>query len=129
MLTVRWREDLNGLQRLEYFVPRRADDWTKAAAERCRDIIRASWSDKSPSAPGNPPAVVSGELDRSIVVRKVNVGFIGSKKAHATTAGAAYARMLEEGTIKMAARPFVRPAAERTLAELPPDPRKIFSIR
>jgi len=61
------------------------------------------------SSPGNPPAIDSGELIRSIFydVRKtemeVEVGNL---------AGAPYGRFLEEGTEKMEARPWLAPAVD-----------------
>jgi len=59
------------------------------------------------SAPGEAPAVDSGELLRSIVfdVRGMEME-IGAE------AGAPYAELLEEGTSKMKARPFLEPAIE-----------------
>jgi len=60
------------------------------------------------SSPGNPPAIDSGELLRSIVydVRDMEVE-IGNE------AGAPYGRFLEEGTKKMEARPWLAPAVEK----------------
>jgi len=59
------------------------------------------------SAPGEAPAVDSGELLRSIVfdVR-------GMEMEVGAEAGAPYAELLEEGTSKMKARPFLEPAIE-----------------
>lgn len=62
----------------------------------------------NPSAPGEPPAVDSGELIRSIMfdVREMEIE-LGSK------AGAPYSEDLEEGTEKMDARPWLGPAVEK----------------
>jgi len=60
-----------------------------------------------PSAPGEMPAIDSGELISRIVAEarkdEVEVG---------VEAGAPYAVFLEEGTDKMEARPFLEPTAE-----------------
>ena len=65
------------------------------------------------SSPGNPPAIDTGELARSIIfdVRdmEVEVGAAG---------GAPYALFLEEGTKKMKARPFLGPAVEKHHKEI-----------
>lgn len=76
------------------------------------------------SSPGNPPAIDSGELLRSIMfdVRdmEVEVGSIG---------GAPYAEFLEFGTKKMEARPFLGPAVEKHSKEIIDDVgRGIFDI-
>ena len=63
-----------------------------------------------PSAPGHPPAIDTGELRRSIMfdVR-------GTELEVGSYAGAPYAKYLEEGTRKMAARPFLEPAVEKNI--------------
>jgi len=70
-----------------------------------RSEIKDSWSEISPSSPGQPPAVVTGHLDRSVEAdlsqTKSFMAFI--------RANALYAAPLEFGTHKMAARPFFRP--------------------
>lgn len=59
------------------------------------------------SMPGNPPAVDSGQLVRSIMWNvknnEVEVGSLG---------GAPYAKFLESGTKRMAERPFLKPAVD-----------------
>lgn len=60
------------------------------------------------SSPGNPPAIDTGELIRSVMfdVRdmEIEIGSLG---------GAPYSKHLEFGTKKMEARPFVNPAVEK----------------
>ena len=64
------------------------------------------------SAPGEPPAVVYGNLKNSIKVQEVT-------DDHATLAATGeYAVPLEYGTARMAARPFMRPAAYDHLEEI-----------
>lgn len=62
------------------------------------------------SGPGEPPAIRSGELLRSIGQPQfptLNVGRL--------VIGAPHARFLERGTPRMAARPFIRPAVRLML--------------
>lgn len=61
------------------------------------------------SAPGQPPAIASGRLAKAI--RSVRGRFISPFEAEAVI-DVPYARLLEEGTERMAPRPFVRPALE-----------------
>ena len=59
------------------------------------------------SAPGEPPAIDTGNLVNSVFSEKSGPGqaLVG--------ASAEYAEYLEFGTRKMAARPFLRPALEK----------------
>jgi HK97 gp10 family phage protein len=61
-----------------------------------------------PSSPGEPPNADTRVLDKSVHSEKA-----GPLKAN-SVADAAYAVDLENGTSKMAARPFMAPAAQRT---------------
>jgi len=76
------------------------------------------------SSPGNPPAIDSGELLRSIIfdVRPMEVE-IGD------SGGGAYYEFLEEGTKKMDARPSLGPAVELHEKEIVDDVGKgVFAI-
>jgi len=71
---------------------------------------KENMTPESPSAPGEPPAVVTGTLRASITHRVEDedgeaVGYVGTN-VH-------YAQPLEFGTSKMAARPFLFPALEK----------------
>ena len=59
------------------------------------------------SRPGNPPNVDTGALRASMRVRKVN------EKTYHVQDGVEYGIMLEDGTERMGARPFVRPVFEQ----------------
>lgn len=59
----------------------------------------------SPSAPGEPPGVVTGALRASIHVEEI------SEFKRAIVTGVDYAAHLEFGTEKMAPRPFMAPMA------------------
>lgn len=84
------------------------EDATKDLAELGKAHIRANWSGNYPPAsdPGNYPAVRTGNLDQRTQVRRVKAGH------HQIVNDAEYALPLEYGTVKMAARPFMRPTAE-----------------
>ncbi len=67
------------------------------------------------SSPGQPPAVATGELRQSIKTSvegegKKVIGTVGTKVKHGL--------MLEFGTRKMAARPWLRKSLEKTLPKL-----------
>jgi len=62
---------------------------------------------QSPSAPGEPPGILTGTLKNSIQARKQR------DRYWIVAAGTEYAAFLEHGTARMAARPYFRPAAER----------------
>lgn len=82
-------------------------------AERTHEHINENWSGVVPprSAPGDPPAIDTGELARSIEIVEL------SKKHVRLQSDAEHAPMLEYGTTKMEERPFMLPAAEQTAAE------------
>lgn len=69
MITVQIKKDFKGLDHYESraFL-NDVGNVTQNAANDTVAHIRSSWSGSSPSDPGNPPAVVTGELDRSIKV-------------------------------------------------------------
>lgn len=100
-----FKKDIRALDLLERLLPGRADNMARTLAEDTKEFIHASWSAISPSQPGEAPAVVSGELDRSIHVERVG------PTAHAVVVEANHGRYLEKGTVKMEARPFLTPAA------------------
>lgn len=86
--------------------------------EACKFLesyIKHSISGPSPSAPGEPPGVITGTFRRSIAWeidegRKELIGRIGTNLI--------YALPLEFGTSKMAARPWARPALEKNKSKI-----------
>lgn len=60
-----------------------------------------------PSAPGSPPNADTHLLDRSITTTLVAPLHVQVR------ADAPYAKALEEGTVRMAARPYMKPALEK----------------
>ncbi len=110
MITVETRRDTTVLDRLLRTAPAMALSETIEAAEDVVKDIRSNWSAASPSAPGAPPAKVTGELDMSLDVR---VQKASGKVQVAILVFAEHGKHLEFGTYKMKARPFVRPAMKR----------------
>lgn len=74
--------------------------------------MKDHMSTSSPSSPGDPPGVVTGYLKNSIQARK-------ERPKHWAVYGANYGLYLEYGTVRMAARPFVRPAVWAIKRNLP----------
>ena len=69
-----------------------------------------------PSIAGNPPAVDTGTLRRSITYKvdeKEMVGYVGS-----TIFNPPYGAYLEYGTSRMKPRPWLRPALEKSLPKI-----------
>jgi HK97 gp10 family phage protein len=99
--------DLSKLQDFIKQFPDTAKEMGKAAALASGVALQQQMKDTftnagpSPSAPGNPPAIDTGTLRRSIQVNQKadNSVEVGSNLE--------YARYLEYGTTKMAARPWL----------------------
>lgn len=70
------------------------------------DHVQTHWSASSPSSPGHPPAVVTGELKNSIRVVRM------SANHYRVVVMAEHGLYLEFGTSRMAPRPFLSPAVE-----------------
>jgi HK97 gp10 family phage protein len=103
---------INGVDRFEQRLNGLADEIALQIADAVAAEIQAGWSAQSPSAPEEAPAVVLGTLAGSITLESPADGTarIGSD--------AAYAPLLEFGTVEMAARPWMRPAVERVRGQL-----------
>ena len=88
----------------------------KLSGKRTGRVYRVPGTKKTyvASAPGEPPAVMTGQLRTSIKYRIVGdmkvTGEVGSELKKAP--------MLEFGTRKMAARPFLRPTFQEELPEI-----------
>lgn len=85
------------------------------AANALRNSELKVLANPSPSAPGSPPGVRSGDLRRNWTM------FYGGD-TFGIEAGMGYAGYLEGGTSKMAARPFVDKIQEQAM----PDIQSIF---
>lgn len=84
------------------------------AVEAQVSITRGAVSGKShvPSAPGLPPNADTHFLANNIEVRQITPLIVE------VSSNAPYSAPLEFGTSKMAARPFMRPAREKTRPEV-----------
>ena len=85
------------------------------AANKLRNAELQVLRGPSPSAPGSPPGVRTGNLRRNWTMEfggSAESGYFG------ITSGMYYAGYLEDGTYKMAARPFVDPIQQKALPEI-----------
>lgn len=97
------------LQQIRRNVSGNADRLVRMMAFDCQGETVMNFSNESPSRPGTPPGIDTGALKNSIHVQPLGKG------TYATADGVTYGIDLEFGTIKMAARPFMLPAFERTV--------------
>lgn len=101
------KTDFSQLQTFVKNFPAIAEKMAEAAAAKSAVVLQKQMKDvmtqagTSPSAPGNPPAIVTGNLRRSIQMQKVQ------EKNYKVGSALDYARFLEFGTSKMAARPWL----------------------
>lgn len=104
-MSVKWYGD-----RLKKEVEAKGEKNMNKACRFLESEIKKDLSGKSPSAPGDPPGVVSGKLRRSMTheVEKTPRRITGRVGTNIE-----YAIPLEFGTSRMAARPFVRPNFEK----------------
>ena len=88
-------------------------------AQDCEGDMKNHMSTQSPSAPGEPPGVDTGNLKNSIVAESGD-----NDLTWVVNIGANYGIDLEYGTRHMAARPFVLPSFERIVNGAP---RQLFA--
>lgn len=93
----------------------RAGQLIEISAENSITSGSVSGAGHVPSRPGEPPNNDTGGLVRSI---ETVIGGPGLVIVKAGGPSAPYAVPLETGSSKMAARPYMRPAAERNRAEV-----------
>jgi len=110
---------------------KKSEGLTRKGAEALRKDIRDNWSSHSPSPLHSPPAVVTGNLDSSVIVEKVGRDILGRYADRKNTSvhfvhintedgknpgsRGNYAEALE----KKYQRPFIEPAVERLRADFP----------
>ncbi len=104
-----------GLDDLEKNFPGRADAVDEKVAGDIVAYIHDHFSTTSPqpSAAGEPPAVQTGTLKKSVTFERTK------KRYYRVLVTAPYAKYLEYGTRKMQARPFMRPAVLAIAGKLP----------
>lgn len=105
--SITWQIDRRKLDSIIRHAPGAADDVCGQAAYELQADVQTHWSQQSPSSPGDPPAVVTGNLRASLTVARIRQALWEMR------VGAEYSSYLEYGTPKMAARPFLRPAVWR----------------
>ena len=80
MITIKWHGEkrlYDSSVRLEQDMHRKAGNAVKLGAEMLAADIRENWSAKSPSPKGKPPAVVTGNLDSSVIPESVGRDVLG----------------------------------------------------
>ena len=92
------------------------------AVREARDLTSRPFPPKS--EPGEPPRQRTGELKQSIKVLDVTEAKTYVLGIFGTTID--YGRWLELGSTEMAARPFLRPALDLTIKEVPKRLKKAF---
>lgn len=105
--------NLGGLDRLQRNVPEKVDALLQTLALTCEADIKDSFSTTSPSPAGDPPGIDTGNLKNNIVTQDEPGGY-------AVYSNADYSAHLEYGTVNMAARPYMLPGFERTVALVAP---------
>lgn len=97
--------EFNRLPALRGLAPKEADRVVEACAREGERYVKMSFG-TSPSAPGDPPGVDTGNLRNSITVQD-----LGLMKREIVD-GTEYGIHLEFGTTNMEARPFMTPMIE-----------------
>lgn len=108
------RLDMRKLLEIEQRAPGRIDEAVGRVAFTCQAEVVDHFNTQSPAPPGEPPGVDTGTL-------RASVGPAARVKPRLWRlgVGAEYGLYLEYGTIRMAARPFMLPAVERTVRQVP----------
>lgn len=106
-MSIRVTLDKTQLERLQRDTPGNAARAISALAREGQAYVMESFGrDGSPSPPGSPPGIDTGNLKNSITVAN------GRNDLHKTIeVGADYGESLEFGTTQLAARPFMTPMA------------------
>jgi len=108
--------DVSALQRLEREMPGKAAAVIQKTAQDTQTEIVNNFSPNSPSDPGSPPGVDTGNLKNSVVAVPDSAPLTWLVQV-----GADYGADLEYGTVNIDARPYVLPAVERVVNNLPSD--------
>src|SRR6056297_111030 len=106
--------DKTKLERIMRRMPGTADDVLRKMAQDSQAEVVNNFNTQSPSPEGEAPGVDTSALKNSIIAEPKGTGW-------ALHDGVEYGVHLEYGTATMAARPFMLPAVERVIANLPSD--------
>lgn len=112
--------DMSKLLEIERQIPGRAERVVQKLAQDTEKLIGVSWNPQSPSPEGETPGVDTGALKASI---KAEPG--DERLTWVVHDGVEYGVYLEYGTenedgsIRMAARPWLLPAVEQVAANVP----------
>jgi hypothetical protein len=126
------KSDLSGIDRAERKMAAWADNGVHAAAEALKEEIRNGWSPVSPSSEGQPPAILTGNLDSSIFVERQGRDILGrfagrdaqvwfvridTERGENPLGRGQYAEVLDDE--EQMNRPFVDRAMDRTAQNFP----------
>lgn len=95
------------------------DELVQYLAQTMEADVKENFSNQSPSSPGDPPGIDTGNLKNSVIAQS------DGPHRWAVFVGAEYGLWLEFGTRNMAPRPFMLPAFERTIKRIPRDWLKV----
>lgn len=104
---------------IEAVLSSRFETAIKEVAEVGQKSAKALVSGPSPSRPGEPPGIITGNLRDHITILQASRLHWILLSAARSPQGAPYPLYLEIGTWKMAARPYMRPTAY-TLVKIAP---------
>ena len=113
--------DTSGMERILREEPGRVEDWLAGFAEDVLTDIVLSFG-TSPSAPGQPPGVDTGTLRASM--HRERTGEMEQTISDGVDTGT----YLEDGTERIAARPFMRPAFDRAQQRVENDARDKLNL-
>lgn len=122
MTDITLKLDTKKLDQLDKDVPGRADQIVRKLAFDWVRIARDNMSSTSPSAPGEPPGVVTGTLKNSINAEPVKPG---TWKLHD---GTEYGAAQEFGTLTLPARPWFEPALREVADSAPEELKAVVNL-
>lgn len=122
MADIALKLDTKKLDQLEAAVPGRADQVVQKLAFDWVRIARDSMSSSSPSAPGEPPGVVTGDLKNTINAEQVKPC---TWKLHD---GVEYGAAQEFGTLTLPARPWFEPALREVADSAPEELKAVVNV-
>lgn len=125
MADLTWNGD-KFVAQLSSWVGRRSEAAATILADEIRDLIGHQGRPGYHSSPGDPPFRQSGELQRSVIVRKQAAGRVRgflramslSEQVYEVAVTAPHGPWLEYGTSKMEPRPFMARSVEAARSKI-----------